>query len=66
MEQSAKEWITENGLKMGDVLPMLRIALAGTMQGPGVFDMAALLGEKEVSKRLKTAFDYFDVTLKSQ
>ena len=66
MEQSAKEWINENGLKMGDVLPMLRIALAGTMQGPGVFDMAALLGEKEVSKRLKTAFDYFDVTLKSQ
>ena len=34
MEHAVKEWINANGLKMGDVLPILRIALAGTMQGP--------------------------------
>jgi glutamyl-tRNA synthetase len=60
MEHAVKEWINENGLKMGEVLPLLRIALAGTMQGPAVFDMAALLGKEEVSKRLGIAYDYFD------
>jgi glutamyl-tRNA synthetase len=60
MEHAVKEWINANGLKMGDVLPMLRIALAGTMQGPAVFDMVSLLGEKEVTKRLTIAYDYFD------
>jgi glutamyl-tRNA synthetase len=63
MEHAVKEWINANGLKMGDVLPMLRIALAGTMQGPAVFDMASLLGEKEVTKRLAMAYDYFDKTV---
>ncbi len=63
MEQAVKEWINANGLKMGDVLPMLRIALAGTMQGPAVFEMASLLGEKEVTKRLAIAYNYFDKTV---
>jgi glutamyl-tRNA synthetase len=59
MEQAVKEWINANGLKMGEVLPILRIALAGTMQGPAVFDMAALLGEAEVNRRLSRAFEVF-------
>jgi glutamyl-tRNA synthetase len=62
MEHAVKEWINANGLKMGDVMPLLRIAFAGTMQGPAVFEMASLLGEKEVTKRLATAYDYFDKT----
>lgn len=66
MEQVVKEWINANGLKMGDVLPMLRIALAGTMQGPAVFDMAALLGKEEVLQRLTIAYNYFDKTVSNQ
>ena len=53
-------------LVMGDVLPMLRIALAGTMQGPAVFDMAALLGKEEVLERLTIAYNYFDKTVLNQ
>ena len=60
MEFAMKEWINANELKMGDVLPMLRIALAGTMQGPALFDMAALLGKEEVLSRLTIAYNYFD------
>ena len=60
MEHAVKEWINANGLKMGEILPLLRIALAGTMQGPAVFDMAALLGKTAVLNRLTIAFDYFD------
>ncbi len=60
MEHATKEWINENGLKMGEILPILRIALAGTMQGPGIFDMAVLLGQPEILRRLDRAYAAFD------
>lgn len=60
MEHAVKEWINANGLKMGDVLPILRIALAGTMQGPAIFDMAAYFGKDETLRRLARAFEVFD------
>lgn len=64
MEHAVKEWINANGLKMGDVLPILRIALAGTMQGPGIFDMAAYFGKEETLRRLNRAFEVFDTFVK--
>jgi glutamyl-tRNA synthetase len=53
LEEAVKNWIHEKGLKPGDWLPLLRIALAGTMKGPAVFDMAALLGKEETQRRLE-------------
>lgn len=53
MEASVKNFIQEKGLKPGDVLPLLRLALAGTMKGPAVFDMAVALGREETVRRLK-------------
>lgn len=50
----------EAGLKFGDVLPILRVGLTGTMKGPAVFDMMALLGKVESRRRLERAFDLFD------
>ncbi|HMN91202.1 MAG TPA: glutamate--tRNA ligase [Saprospiraceae bacterium] len=46
--------------KPGEVLPLLRIALAGTMQGPAVFEMMALLGQTVCLQRLETAIASFD------
>lgn len=60
LETQVKGFISEKGLKMGDVMPMLRIALSGTMQGPAVFDMAVLFGKEETLRRLKRAYDHFD------
>lgn len=60
MEADVKTWIGENGLKVGDVLPILRLALAGTMQGPAIFEMASILGKEETIQRLHRAFDAFD------
>jgi glutamyl-tRNA synthetase len=48
------------GLKFGDVLPILRVGLTGTMKGPAVFDMMALLGKVECKRRLLRAFELFD------
>jgi glutamyl-tRNA synthetase len=60
VEESVKSFMEDHGLKFGDVLPILRIALAGTMKGPAVFDMMALLGKEEVNNRLEKLFDRVD------
>ncbi len=60
VEQSVKQFMKDHQLKFGDVLPVLRLALAGTMQGPAVFDMMALIGKEEVDRRLQTAYQTFD------
>lgn len=41
------------GLKKGDVLLPLRIMLVGGKYGPGVFDIAALIGKEETKKRVE-------------
>lgn len=60
IKTATESFMQANGLKPGDVLPMLRIALAGTMQGPAVFEMMQLLGREESLARLAKAFDLFD------
>jgi len=60
LEQGIKNFINENGLKMGQVFPLLRIALAGTMKGPDAFKMIELLGKSETVARLNKAIEYFD------
>jgi glutamyl-tRNA synthetase len=60
IEKSVKNYLTANNLKVGEVMPILRLALAGTMQGPTVFDMVALFGKEKAVSRLKKSLDYFD------
>ena len=60
LERGIKAYINDNGLKMGQIFPLFRIALAGTMKGPDVFKMIELLGKEETVKRLKKAVEYFD------
>jgi len=53
LEEMVKQFIQDRSLKPGDILPLLRIALAGTMKGPAVFDMAEALGRDETVRRLE-------------
>ncbi len=53
-EVAVKKFIADHALKMGDILPILRIALTGTMQGPDLFDTFSILGGNESAKRIKT------------
>ncbi len=59
LESKVKAFINENGLKMGQVLPLLRIALAGTMKGPGVFETMEVFGKSETLARIKKAVALF-------
>lgn len=51
-ESKVKSFIVENSLKMGEILPILRLALTGTMNGPDLFDTIAILGGQESSERI--------------
>jgi glutamyl-tRNA synthetase len=57
LEKEFKEIAAVNELKPGEVLLPLRIMLVGGKFGPGVFDIAALLGKDETIKRMKTAIN---------
>lgn len=62
---AAEQFMADNELKFGDVLPVLRLALAGTMQGPDVFKMMELLGQEQVVARLRDSLHHFAATLAS-
>lgn len=52
IEKSVKAFMEETGLGFGQVLPVLRISVTGTMQGPPIFEVMSLLGKETVNKRL--------------
>ncbi len=60
LETAVKQFITDQGLKPGNLLPLLRVALAGTMKGPAIFDMAVALGQTETVRRLRAALAVFN------
>jgi glutamyl-tRNA synthetase len=55
LQQNVKGWITSNNIGFGKVMQPLRLSLVGEMQGPDVFDIAALIGKLETVQRLEYA-----------
>jgi glutamyl-tRNA synthetase len=45
VQTSVETFVSDKGLGFGDVLPALRLAVSGTLQGPPVFEIMALLGQ---------------------
>ncbi len=60
IENEVKAFMEKNGLGFGDVLPILRIALCGTMKGPAIFEVAELLGAEICQQRLTKAISKFN------
>lgn len=57
LEASFKALAAQKNIKPGDVLLPLRIMLVGGKFGPGVFDIAELIGKEETVKRIKNALN---------
>ena len=55
ISNTIKPWIGEQGIGFGQVMMPLRLSLVGTMKGPDVFDIAALLGKEETLSRIDKA-----------
>jgi glutamyl-tRNA synthetase len=60
IESAVKGFMEENELGFGQVLPILRLSMSGTMKGPGIFEVMELLGKQKVLERLKKGYAYFN------
>lgn len=60
MEAQFKSLAEVKGFKPGELMLPFRIMLVGGKFGPGVFDIAVLLGVNETQKRIKTAVTVFN------
>lgn len=58
LENLVKTWAADNGIeKLGPVVQPIRIALTGKTQGPGLFDLMAVLGPDRLVKRFQNALN---------
>jgi glutamyl-tRNA synthetase len=53
LEKELKEMASVHGIKPGELMLPLRVMLVGGKFGPGVFDIAAILGREETMARIK-------------
>jgi glutamyl-tRNA synthetase len=58
LENNLKEIASTMDLKPGELMLPLRIMLVGGKFGPGVFDIAALIGKEETIKRMKAFLSF--------
>ncbi len=57
LEHAVKDYIANSGLGLGQVLPMLRIAIAGTLKGPDLFQTMMLIGLQKCKARIQKLID---------
>jgi glutamyl-tRNA synthetase len=57
IESEVKKFMEANELGFGQVLPILRISITGTMQGPPIFTVMSLLGKNLCVARLQQGIE---------
>ncbi|WP_235297535.1 glutamate--tRNA ligase [Portibacter marinus] len=55
-----ESYMADNEMGYGDIMPFLRLAVSGTMQGPDLFKAMEVIGKERVLKRLEEAFNRFN------
>ncbi|WP_417367608.1 glutamate--tRNA ligase [Flavobacterium beibuense] len=57
LETVIKAWINEKEVGMGKVMQPLRLSLVGSLKGPHLFDIMALIGKEDTVNRIKKAVE---------
>lgn len=57
-----KDWLSSKEMGFGKVMMPLRLALVGAMQGPDIFEIAAVLGKQETISRIQNAISFMNKT----
>lgn len=55
LEPAVKAFSKDSGIKMGALLPPLRVALTGRANSPGVYEVIEILGNSESLRRVRAA-----------
>ncbi|GMU19626.1 MAG: hypothetical protein AMXMBFR12_08180 [Candidatus Babeliales bacterium] len=56
--QQLKDWTKSKNIKITAIAQPLRLALIGKTSGPGVFELAAVLGKHETLARIDALLEY--------
>ena len=62
ISKEIKDWLSSKEMGFGKVMMPLRLALVGAMQGPDVFEIAAVLGKQETISRIQNAISFMNKT----
>jgi glutamyl-tRNA synthetase len=54
-----QDFTTRTGVKTGQLMNPLRLLMVGSNQGPGMMDLASVLGKKEFLERIEIGLSYF-------
>jgi glutamyl-tRNA synthetase len=57
IDAAMKQFLADNSLGMGAVMPLFRLALTGVLTGPGASHVAALVGKEFVMPRIQKCID---------
>jgi glutamyl-tRNA synthetase len=57
IEKVVKGYIVDHQLKMGDFMPLLRILVSGTVQGPDLIQSINIIGTNQVATRIKVGLE---------
>ena len=60
IEKGIKDLLQKYNMGFGDILPLFRVMLCGTVQGPPIFEVAALMGKETVIERIEKGMEKFD------
>ncbi len=66
LEGKVKNYIQNNSLSFGNILPLMRVAMTGTTNGPDLFDTLELLKKNKVISRFNEAFTAFDSIIENK
>ena len=53
ISDTVKNWIKSKEIGFGKVMMPLRLALVGSLQGPDLFEICAILGKEESIRRIE-------------
>ena len=59
LENAFKAYLADKGYGFGQVGPVLRLAMAGTTQGPSIFTVMQLIGQEASERRIDQALVRF-------
>ncbi|GAB6281935.1 MAG: glutamate--tRNA ligase [Ignavibacterium sp.] len=62
-ENTLRKIVEENNISSGKIIHPLRLALSGISAGPGVFDIAFILGKEETIRRINNAIQNINIKM---
>jgi len=65
LQDLVKGYISDNSLKFGEIFPILRIFIAGSMSGPDLFEMISIIGPKECADRISNGITHANQLLEN-